>query len=79
MGTLPLGTQVSVRVFSNFFREMNTDDTMICKTHIIDLNGCQAQEGLRAANDRFNGEVMRMNTDVANAEDALEKSVKECK
>eukprot|EP00903_Cladosiphon_okamuranus_P017656 g16259.t2 len=39
----------------------------------------EAQEGLRAANDRFNGEVMRMNTDVANAEDALEKSVKECR
>lgn len=45
----------------------------------IGLNGCQAQEGLRAANDRFNGEIMRMNTDVANAEDALEKSVRECK
>ncbi|CAM9700612.1 unnamed protein product [Pylaiella littoralis] len=39
----------------------------------------EAQEGLRAANDRFNEEVMRMNTDVANAEDALEKSFKECK
>lgn len=39
----------------------------------------KAQEGLRAANDRFNEEVTRMNTDVANAEDALEKSFKECK
>eukprot|EP00752_Nemacystus_decipiens_P003758 g3461.t2 len=39
----------------------------------------EAQEGLRAANDRFNGEILRMNIDVANAEDALDKSVKECK
>lgn len=39
----------------------------------------QAQDGLRAANDRFNEEVMRMNSDVANAEDALEKKIKECK
>lgn len=36
----------------------------------------QAQEGLRAANDRFSEEVIRMNTDVANAEDALEKYMK---
>ncbi|CAM9220071.1 unnamed protein product [Ectocarpus sp. 6 AP-2014] len=39
----------------------------------------EAQEGLRAANDRFNEEVMRMNADVANAEDALEKSSRECR
>ncbi|CAM9143282.1 unnamed protein product, partial [Hapterophycus canaliculatus] len=39
----------------------------------------EAQEGLHAANDRFSEELIRMNTDVANAEDALEKSFKECK
>ncbi|CAM9298740.1 unnamed protein product [Ectocarpus sp. 12 AP-2014] len=39
----------------------------------------EAQEGLRAANDRFNEEVMRMNADVANAENALEKSSRECR
>lgn len=39
----------------------------------------QAQEGLRAANERFNEEIMRMNTDVANAEDALDKRTKDCK
>ncbi|CAB1112145.1 unnamed protein product [Ectocarpus sp. CCAP 1310/34] len=39
----------------------------------------EAQEGLRAANNRFNEEVMRMNADVANAENALEKSSRECR
>ncbi|CAM9184037.1 unnamed protein product [Scytosiphon promiscuus] len=39
----------------------------------------EAQEGLHAANERFNQEVIRMNTDVADAEGALERSFKECK
>lgn len=42
------------------------------------FNRMQAQVGLRAANERFNEEVVRMNTELANAEDALEKRVKQC-
>lgn len=39
----------------------------------------QAQDGLRAANDRFNEEVIRMNTDMASIEDALEERGRKCK
>ncbi|CAM9779321.1 unnamed protein product [Ascophyllum nodosum] len=39
----------------------------------------EAQEGLRAAHNRFDSEIERMNTDLANAEGALDKRIKECK